>query len=73
MENQSLEKAKGIQLFNEEDKKFKEEMRNILLLSNEEFKGLFKESEKMRNKNMGNRVYIRASLEIGNVCENSCK
>jgi len=51
----------------------KEDIKRMLSSSDEEFEEIRKEAIKKRNKEMGNYLYVRASLEIGNRCVNKCK
>lgn len=51
----------------------KEAIKRMLTSSDEEFEEIRKEAIEKRNKEMGNYLYVRASLEISNRCVNKCK
>ena len=51
----------------------KEEIKEMLCLSQQKFEEIRIKAVEKRNKNLGNNAYIRASLEIGNGCMNKCK
>lgn len=58
---------------NEYDKNLKSKIKELLLLPTLEFDEVKNNARKKRNDSIGNIAYIRASLEIGNICNNKCK
>jgi biotin synthase len=52
----------------------KQEIVNLLLLNDEEeIMNLFRLADSIREKYVGNKVYLRAIIEFSNVCKNNCK
>ena len=48
------------------------ELENMLTCRGEEENRLYSESKRIKNKTIGNNVYLRGLIEISNICTKDC-